>query len=62
MLVQKVLEQVQAELEETEIAAVCAMNALIPAVGHAEYAQVDHPDVGETSGDQQAGQALWLAG
>jgi hypothetical protein len=61
MLVQKVLEQVQAELEETEIAAVCAMNALIPAVDHAEYAKVDHPDVGKTSGDQQASQALWLA-
>ena len=61
MLVQKVLEQVQAELEETEIAAVCAMNELVPAVGNAEYAQVDHPNVGKTSGDQQTRQAFRVA-
>src|SRR4249919_4302020 len=61
MLVQEMLEQVQTKLEETEIAAVSAMNEFVPAIGHAEYAQVDHPNVGETSGDQQACEALWVA-
>ena len=61
MLVQEVLKQVQAELKEAEIAAVCAMDTLVPAVGDAAYAQVNHPDVGKTSSDQQTGQTLWLA-
>jgi hypothetical protein len=58
VLIQEVFEQVQAQLKETQITAVSAMDDLDPAISGSDCAQVDDPDVGQASRDHQAGQAL----
>jgi hypothetical protein len=57
MFIQEMIEQIQAELEETQVAAVSAVNNLDPVVPLGNHAQIDDPDVGQASSDQQAGQA-----
>jgi hypothetical protein len=57
MVVQEVIEQNQAKLEETQVTTVRAMNDLDPAISLGNRTQVDDPDVGQASRDHQAGQA-----
>lgn len=56
MFIQEMAEQIQAELEETQVAAVSAVNNFDPIVSLGNHAQIDDPDIGQASGDQQAGQ------
>lgn len=56
MLVQEMLDQVQAELEETQVTPIGSMNGLDPAMLLGYHAQIDDPDVGQAGCDHQAGQ------
>ena len=58
MLVQEMLQQIQSQLKETQVAAVGSVNDLDPAVSFGNYAQVDDPDVSQAGSDHQSGQAL----
>ncbi len=52
-LVQQMLQEHEPELEETQIAAIRAMNDPQPVVAVRKHAQVDYPQVGQASGQQQ---------
>ena len=60
MFVQEMIEQTQAELKEAQVTTVSAMNDLDPIISFSNHTQIDDPDVGQTSSDQQASQTLWI--
>ena len=59
-LVQEVVEQAQAELEQTEVATLSAVNHTIPAFEVRERAKKDDPQVRQGGGNQQSHQASRL--
>jgi len=59
--IEAVFQPVQAELEQTQIAALAPVNDGLPPVLHDFGAEADHPVVGQTRRHQQPGQALRLA-
>jgi hypothetical protein len=58
MLIQEMLQQIQSQLKEAQVATICSVNDLDPAVSFGNDAQVDDPDVGQAGSDHQSGQAL----
>lgn len=59
--VEQVLQELEAQLKETEITAVSTMQDRQETACVHLRAQVDDPDVGQASGNQQARQALWVS-
>ncbi len=57
--VEQMLQKGKSELKEAQIAASAAMDRAHPAVSLRQHAQVDHPQVGQASGQQQTHQPLW---
>ena len=51
------IEQPQTKLKKAEIAPVSAMDDLVPAMSQGIDPEVDNPQIGETSGDQESTQA-----
>ena len=58
VLIQDMLEQVQAKLEEARVAVVGAMNDTDPTIPFCSYAQMDDPVVSQTSGNHETCQRL----
>ena len=58
MLIQEMLQQIQAQLKEAQVATIGSVNDLDPTVSFGHYAQVDDPDVGQAGSNHQSGQAL----
>ena len=58
VLIQDVIEQVQAQLKEAQVTAVSAMNDSDPPIPLGHYTQMDDPDVSQTSGNHETRQTL----
>jgi hypothetical protein len=58
MLVQEMLQQIQSQLKEAQVATIGSVDDLDPSVSFGDDAQVDDPDVRQASSDHQSGQAL----
>ena len=58
MLVQEMLQQIQSQLKEAQVASISAVNDFDPAVSFGNYTQVDDPNVSQAGSDHQSGQAL----
>lgn len=56
LLIQEMLKQSQAQLKQTQIAAIRPMNDFDPVISHGQRAQENDPDVGQRGGDHQARQ------
>ena len=61
LVVEKLLKQRQARLKQTQVTAIRAVNALAPACGECDVAQIDHPEVSQTSSNKQASQAFRIS-
>ncbi|MCB0204484.1 MAG: hypothetical protein KDH89_06660, partial [Anaerolineae bacterium] len=55
------IEQIQTQLEEAQIAAISAMNDSAPAMEMSLDTEIDDPDVSQASGNQNSGNTLWVA-
>ena len=58
MLVQEMLQQIEPQLKEAQVATIGSVNDLDPAVSFGNYTQVDDPNIGQAGSDHQSGQAL----
>lgn len=55
------IEQIEAQLEQAQIAAISAMNDGAPTLEMSLDTEIDDPDVSQASGNQNSGNTLWIA-
>src|SRR5260370_6094170 len=61
IMVEQIIQQPQAELEQAEITAVTPMNDRQPIVVVRDRAQVNDPQISQAGSEQQPVHALWIA-
>ena len=57
MLIQEMLEQVQAQLEKAQITPVGSVDDFDPVISFGEHSQVNDPDISQACCDHESGEA-----
>ena len=57
--IQEVIEDTQAQLKETQITAICAMDHQVQILSERPKADVHNPEISQTSGLHQSCQTAW---